>query len=163
MLLALSTRLAAMWAEISSNLGLVSPFFANRTFAANRPWCIPDSWYTTVYTAAAVPLPLESQNAYRSNLLGLVPLCGNFSSRGQFPLNFSHCAFSSWGKQHPKGGVGHTRLWKPFSPPQLQDLLPQEGYILKLNFLGTSLFVASCESLEKVTGSVLHLIPREPV
>ena len=37
-----------------------------------------------------------------------------------------------WVKQHHKGGVAHTLLWKPFSLPSLQ---PQEGHILKLNSL----------------------------
>ena len=40
-----------------------------------------------------------------------------------------------WVRQHPKGGVRHMLIGKPFSLPRLQDVQPQEGHLLKLNFL----------------------------
>lgn len=42
-LLTLSTSLAALLAEMSSNLVMVNPSFHNRAFAANRPFLIPES------------------------------------------------------------------------------------------------------------------------
>ena len=42
-LLTLSSSLAALLAEMSSNLVMVNPPFHNRAFAANRPFLIPES------------------------------------------------------------------------------------------------------------------------
>ena len=55
-----------MCAETSSTLGIVSPFFARRNFAASNPWLMPEAWWTTASTAAAVPAPLVSPKACKS-------------------------------------------------------------------------------------------------
>ena len=166
-LVILSTMLAAMWAEMSSNLGTVSPFFANRAFAANRLWCIPDSWYMTAYTATAVPFPLESQNACRSkawtSFRAIVTLRRNLSSPGYFPLNFSHCAFSSLGKTASQGRCRLHYSLKTIFPSNVNGLPTPRRLYIEAKLLSSSLFVTFCESPEKVTASVLHLIQRKPV
>ena len=120
--------------KIRSNFGMVSPFFSNTAFAPKRPWCIPNSCYMAAYTAAAVPFPVESQNACRTKAWtvswAMVTLRANLSLPGHFPQ-----IVSPWVKQYPKEGVGHILLWKPFSLPRLQYLLPQEGHISKVNSL----------------------------
>ena len=52
-----------MCAETSSSLAIVSPCFARCDFAASTPWLMPEAWWTTAYTAAAVPAPLVSPKA----------------------------------------------------------------------------------------------------
>ena len=72
-----------------SNFGMVSPFFSNTAFAPKRPWCIPNSCYMAAYIAAAVPFPVESQNACRTKAWtvswAMVRLRANLSSPGHFP------------------------------------------------------------------------------
>ena len=143
---------------MSSNIGMVSTFFANHAFADIRLWCIPDSWYMSMYTAAAVPSPLESQNACRSKawtgFLAIVRLRANLSSPGHFPLNFSYCVFSFLGKT-----VSQERLWshaslKTIFPTKVTGLATARGSYIAVKLLSMCLCVAFCESLEKVIARV---------
>ena len=114
----------------------------------------------TAYTAAAAPFPLESQNACRSKAWirswSVVRLCGNLSSPGHFPLNFSYCAFSSLGNIASQGRCQSHAFLKTIFPTKVTGLATPRGSYIGAKLLSTSLFVAWCESPEKVIPGVSY-------
>ena len=154
-----------MWAEMSSNFGMVSPFFAKHAFAANRLWCIPDSWYMTAYTAAAVPFPLESQNVCSSKAWlfswAIVRLRRKLSSPGHFPLNFPYFAFCSLGKTASQGRCRLQASLKTIFPTKVNGLPTPGGLYVEAKLLSTSISVAFCQSPEGVTARVFSTSSKE--